>query len=159
VPVDQAKNKGQHQARGQGHGPLGKPRGVKEMNNIQATKLVDVILSGKYNTYKKVTEAVDRTDEVLDELENKLGNVPDQDIDQLSKRVSDELSVDQSAPVEEKISIAMSRLIKEEAYREYFKKMMKRYNVRDIKDLSPAKKKAFFNAVDKNWKSKKERKK
>jgi nitric oxide reductase large subunit len=133
------------------------PKGVKEMNTLQATNLVDTILNGEYGSYKRLAEAADITDFFLDELENKLDNVPDQDINQLSKKVSDELSQDQSAPMEEMIAMSVTRLISEESYRDYFKMMMKKYNISDIGDLSDEKKKVFFNAVDKGWKAKNEK--
>lgn len=42
------------------------------------------------------------------------------------------------------------------AYREYFKKMLKKFGVNSPAELDDNKKKEFFNAVDKGWKGEKE---
>lgn len=158
VPAGQGKGEGQKQQRGQGKGPMGKPKGVEEMDKIkEAIDLVDVILKGNYTKHKKVQEATMETDEVLDEVENKLDNVPDQDLADLHQDVVDELTKDEGVtPVEEKIAVSISRLIKEEDYREFFKKMLKKHNVKNPSELDDEKKKEFFNAVDKEWKAEKE---
>ena len=137
---------------------MGKPKGVEEMDKIkEATDLVDVILKGDYKKHKKVQEAAITTDEVLDEVENKLDSVPDQDLTDLHKDVVDELTKDEGVtPVEEKIAVSISRLIREEDYREFFKKMLKKYNVKNPSELDVEKKKEFFNTVDKEWKAEKE---
>ncbi|HUU87800.1 MAG TPA: hypothetical protein VMX17_08615 [Candidatus Glassbacteria bacterium] len=137
---------------------MGKPKGVEEMDKIkEATDLVDVILKGDYKKHKKVQEAAITTDEVLDEVENKLDSVPDQDLTDLHKDVVDELTKDEGVtPVEEKIAVSISRLIREEDYREFFKKMLKKYNVKNPSELDDEKKKEFFNTVDKEWKAEKE---
>jgi hypothetical protein len=44
----------------------------------------------------------------------------------------------------------------QKAYRAYFEKMLKKWKVKSPKDLDDAKKKKFFEEVDKGWKSKKE---
>ena len=53
----------------------------------EAMDLVDVILVGDYSKYKKVQEADEITDDVLDEVENKIDTVPDQDLQQLHYRL------------------------------------------------------------------------
>jgi len=136
---------------------MGKPKGVEEMDTIkEAMDLVDVILTGDYSTHKKIQEADDATDDVLDEVENKLDNAPDQDLQQLHKDVVDELTKDDVSPLEETIAVSISRLIREEDYREFFKKMMKKHGISNPSELDGEKKKAFFNTVDREWKAKKE---
>lgn len=46
-----------------------------------------------------------------------------------------------------------------EDYKKFFKQMMKSWNINSIEDLSDEKKKKFFSAVDKAWKSDKEKSK
>ena len=138
--------------------PVDQEKGVKKMDKIkEATDLVDVILKGDYDKHKKVEEAVKVSKDVLDEVENKLDNVPDQELADLHSDVVDELTKDEGvSPVEEIIAVSISRLIREEDYRTYFKKMLKKHNVSNPSDLDDAKKKEFFNAVDKGWKAEKE---
>jgi len=137
---------------------MGQPKGVEEMDKIkEASDLVDIILTGDYTHYKKIQEADTTADEVLDEVENKIDTVPDQDLAALQQDVVDELTKDDEVTeVEEQIAISISRLIKEEPYRDFFKGMLKKYNVTNPSDLDGEKKKEFFNAVDKGWKAKKE---
>jgi hypothetical protein len=47
-------------------------------------------------------------------------------------------------------------LIKEEDYREFFKGMLSKWNIKSPTELSDDKKKEFFDQVDKGWKGKKE---
>lgn len=158
--MDQEKGQGQRQARGKEKGPMGKPnkKGVEEMDTIkEALDLVDVILSGDYEQHKVLEHADQETDTVLDEVENKLDAAPDQDLASLHKDVVDELTKDEGVtPMEEQIAVSISRLIREEEYREFFKKMMKKHNISNPSDLDAEKKKAFFNTVDREWKAKKE---
>lgn len=156
--MDQVQGKGQGNARGQGQGPMGKPKGANEMNQHfkEAIDLVDIILTGDYNEYKKFNESLELVDEIIDEVENKIDNVPDQDLQSLYKTVFDELSQDSMTPVEESILSSVKKLIKEEDYREFFKGMLKKWNIKSPTDLEGDKKKEFFSQVDKGWKAKKE---
>lgn len=134
---------------------MGKPRS-KDMNVKEALNLVDVILDGDYREYKKVKTAVLNVDSVLDEIENDIEHTPNQDLKALHQSVVDELTKDELTPTQEAIAISISKLIREEDYRTFFKKMMKSWNIDSIEDLSDEKKKKFFNAVDKAWKADKE---
>jgi hypothetical protein len=136
-------------------GPMGKPRS-KDMNVKEALNLVDIILDGDYSDYKKTKSAILNVDLVLDEIENEIDNVPNQDLKALHQAVVDELTKDEMTPTQEAIAISISKLIREEDYRTFFKKMMKSWNINSIEDLSDEKKKKFFNAVDKAWKADKE---
>lgn len=122
----------------------------------EAMDLVDIILTGDYDQHKKIQEANDTTDDVLDEVENKIDTVPDQDLQQLHSDVVDELTKDDVSPLGETIALSISRLIREEDYREFFKKMLKKHGISNPSELDDEKKKAFFNAVDRQWKAKKE---
>jgi hypothetical protein len=126
------------------------------MNIKEALNLVDIILNGDYTEYKKIKEAIDDVDVVLDEVENEIDNVPDQDLESLHKSVVDQLTKDELTPTQEAIAVSISKLIREEKYRDFFKKMMKNWNIDSIEDLSDEKKKKFFDAVDKAWKADKE---
>lgn len=130
----------------------------------EAIKLVDTILTGDYSSYKIISEV----DSILDEVENQIDTVPDQDLDQLQDDITDELSKDSSdveeekveeykeSTIEENMKQSVRLLVTEEDYRTYFKSMLKKYNINSPSDLDDAKKKDFFNAVDKGWKAKKE---
>jgi len=156
--VDQEKAKGQRQQRGKGKGPMGNPKGAGKMDKIkEAEQLVDVILKGDYGKHKKVKEAEEVVEEVLDEVENKVDHVPDQELADLHQDVVDELTKDEGvSPVEEKIAMSISRLIREEEYREFFKKMLKKHGIKNPSELDDEKKKAFFNTIDREWKAKNE---
>ena len=153
VPVDQEKYKGQKQGRGKGKGPLGKPRRPQE-----AIELVDIILTGDYKEYKIIKDSIELTDQLIDEVENKLDNVPDQNMSELTDDVFEELSGEEGneTPVKESMVNTIRQLIKEEDFRTYFKSMMKKYKITSPAELSDEKKKIFFAAVDRGWKAKKE---
>lgn len=151
VPEDQVKGQGQKQARGQGKGPMGQPKRVEE-----AMDLVDIILDGDYKEYKVLKDSMNLVDNLVDEVENKIDHVPDQDMEALYKIVFDELSTDDMTPVEESMVKATKLLITEEEYREFFKTILKKWNINSPADLEGDKKKQFFDAVDKAWKAKKE---
>lgn len=122
----------------------------------EAIDLVDIILKGNYNQHKKIQEVDQSVDEVLDEVENKIDTTPDQDLQSLHKDVVDELTKHDITPMEESIAISISRLIREEDYREFFKTMLKKYNVSNPSELEGEKKKEFFDKIDREWKAKKE---
>jgi len=127
------------------------------MNAInEALNLVDIILTGKYKDYKTIKEAEEKIDDVLDEVENKIDPETDQDLQSLHSAVVDELTKDELSSDEESIAISISRLIKEEEYREFFKRMLKKYNVSSPSEQSPEKKKEFFHTIERDWKGKKE---
>ena len=47
-------------------------------------------------------------------------------------------------------------LTKEEDYKDFFQKVMKKFGVKSPGELSGDKEKEFYNYIDKNWKGKKE---
>ena len=47
-------------------------------------------------------------------------------------------------------------LTKEEEYKDFFQKVMKKFGVKSPGELSGDKEKEFYNYIDKNWKGKKE---
>lgn len=55
-------------------------------------QLVDEILIGNYSSYQKVNEAYALVDEILDEVENMIDHIPNQNLPELRKTVSDEMS-------------------------------------------------------------------
>ena len=147
---------GQRQSRGQGQGPMGNPKGVTEMDKIkEATELVDVILTGDYKQYKTEKDTLGLVDSLIDEVENKIDTVPNQDLKALYQSVFDELSKDSMTSVEESILYSVRKLLSENAYREFFKTMLKKWNIKSPAELKGDKKKAFFAAVSKEWKAKK----
>ena len=81
IPEEQQKSqgKGRGMARGKGKGPLGFP--TKEEIFMSVDMLVDEILLGDYDTYKKVNEAIDAVDQLL--------NMIQEDIKVVSEKVSD----------------------------------------------------------------------
>jgi len=155
---------------------MGKPPGGVTMSKKveEATNLVDTILTGDYSKYK----ALKVVDNILDEIENKIDNVPDQDIPSLLDDVMDDIAKDEyeedseeieqanaevespmeseTLTIEESMKRAVKLLVTEETYREFFKSMLSKWNIKSPSDLDDSKKKAFFDAVDKEWKAKKE---
>lgn len=153
---------------------MGKPSGGVTMDKKikEAIDLVDTILVGDYFQYK----AMKKADYVLDEIENQLDNVPDQDIPSLLDDLEGEMTEDsydrdedemeqtnaeveapmESISVEESMKKAVRLLVTEETYREFFKGMLKKWNIKSPSDLKDEKKKKFFDAVDKEWKAKNE---
>jgi len=130
------------------------------MDNVkEATNLVDIILDGDYRDYKKIRGVSERVDTIIDELENKLQNAPDQDLSALHKTLYDELTKDSlHSKSEETMGEALEQLLGEnqEEYRAYFKSMMKKWNITSPSQLDTDKRKKFFDAVDKGWKAKNE---
>ena len=66
-----------------------------------------------------------------------------------------QLPVDKITPIEEQM-LESVKLLSEDAYKEFFKKMLNKFGVKTPSELSDEKKKEFFNAVDKGWKATKE---
>jgi hypothetical protein len=147
------------------------------MNKIKEhLDLVDIILDGSYTQYKKLNDV----DTILDEVENAIDHNPNQDMDQLVDDVEDEMSKDSNqrqeeqdeevaasmeTPIpmentelktEDKMKNAIQLLVKEETYREFFKSMLDKWNIKSPSDLDDEKKKEFFDVVDREWKAKKE---
>jgi len=162
VPNDEEKGKGKRQGRGQGKGPMGTPQKVQE-----AFDLLDAILVGDYQVYKTLQEMEDLLDEFLDEVENKIDNIPDQNLPELQQDVEsdiggtdsdepEEAAADEKPQIENILLKTTKRLIKEEEFRTYFKGMMKKWKITSPTQLSDEKKKEFFSAVDKGWNAKKE---
>jgi len=58
--------------------------------------------------------------------------------------------------VSESILSSVRNLLKENEYKEFFKNMLKKWNINSPTELDDSKKKEFFAAVDKEWKAKKE---
>lgn len=123
----------------------------------EATDLVDIILNGNHKMYRKFKMMENTLDNMLEKVENKIDHAPDKekDLEDLHADVVDELTRDDITSVEESIAIAISRLIKEEDYREYFKSMLKKFNVSSPSELDDEKKKHFFAAVSSGWEKKK----
>lgn len=145
---------------------MSKGGGMKKIK--EAHNLVDDILDGNYSVYK----ASKKADKILDEIENNIDTVPDQNLDELLDDIKDEIAEDsynedededddyecEETTIEENMRNSVKLLVTENAYREYFKKMLKKWNVKSPSELNTAKKKEFFNQVDKGWKGKKEKK-
>lgn len=66
-----------------------------------------------------------------------------------------QLPLNEITPIEEQMLTSV-KLLSENDYKEFFKKMLSKYGVKTPSELDDAKKKEFFNAVDKGWKAKKE---
>lgn len=122
----------------------------------KATSLLDIILDGKYNQFKTIVDGVKLLDKHLNEIQNNIDHVPDQDLDELVKDVENEIG-EEEATIEESIKKSMKKLVVNEDYKTVFKGMMKKWNIKSISQLDNQKKKAFFSAVDKAWKSEKEK--
>ena len=54
------------------------------------------------------------------------------------------------------VEAAKKVLTKEEEYKDFFQKVMKKFGVKSPGELSGDKEKEFYNYIDKNWKGKKE---
>lgn len=137
------------------------------MSKKDAEQYVDLILDGKYHLVK---EAEELTDELLDECgetkrecggtdvrvggrdvlhdeeDEKIPDVPEEDISKSKKQIEDEL-------IEQ-----IENIINESKYQEIFRAKMKEYGIKSPSELSKEEKKKFFNDVDKAWKSKEEKK-
>jgi len=172
MPPDHFKGKGKGMHKGQGEGPIGQP--TKEAN-----ELVDVAFDEGFEIFGKLVKAQKKLDQLLDcmmgggpfnkgiadpeseeEYEdaydalpndgekvgpNDISHVPDQDGNALYKAIRRQLG-------EWKMLNEDGR----EAYKKYFDGMLKKFGVSSPAQLDDEKKKAFFNAVDKGWKTKKE---
>jgi len=115
-----------------------------------AEQFVDLILDGKY---KEVKESDKKLDEILSELKTGPGgHVPDGSGpygrgEGPGKGKGDGSGMEKE---EEKVEEGSN------AYQEYFKSMLKKWGIKSPASLDDAKKKQFFDAVSKGWKSKKE---
>jgi len=151
-PIDKVKGQGQRQARGKGKGPMGQPKSIEE-----AFELVDFILTGKYSKQKQIKEIDTKTDKVLDEIENKISVGPekDEELKKIHSDIVDELTKDNVSELDQDIAISISKMIREEEYREFFKSMMQQYNISSPSELDDEKKREFFTSIKNNWAKKK----
>ena len=118
----------------------------------EALELVDLILDSVYQEYNKVNTQVDLS---FNELENQIDSQTNQDLETLQATVSDEISKDKSdIDIKETITTSIKRLIKEEEYRAFFKRMLKKHNISSPAELSKEKKKEFFKTIEKEWREK-----
>lgn len=93
----------------------------------------------------------------LVEIENELKNYPTQDGPNLVKRVRDELSVDDlNREEEDSEDVNVTEGSKAE-YHAFFNKMLQKFGVQNVSELSKENRKKFFNSIDKHWKGKDEK--
>lgn len=120
--------------------------------------LVDMIITNpeKYKKFKSFAGTVKTVDHILDNLENEVDHVPAQlSGEEQHKQIEDEMSKDEA---QKQMEEAINNLLGEEntAYQKFFKAQLKKWGVNSPSELEGDKKKAFFNAIDKAWKGKKE---
>lgn len=82
-------------------------------------------------------------------LENDINTVPNQNADELYDDIKDEM-------LGEMIDNVLKEEERGEEYKKYFDSMLSKYGVSSIGELDEEKKKEFFTAVNKGWKSKEE---
>lgn len=156
---------------------MGKPtKEEKTMDKVkEATKLVDDAFDNpsEFKKAGQINEAYILTDKILEscgpshnkkkkeveEVENKIDHVPEQEPYEHLKDVRDEMSKDNNMALESAVSIIDMFMQEKEMtrYQKFFKKMLKNWGVKSPAELPKEKKKKFFNAVDKAWKSEKEK--
>ena len=96
---------------------------------------------GKYGSFKEVTGKVD---EILEKAGPPAKKDKDEEMEECGKM----------REIREEV---IENLIGEQSeYQAYFKSMLKKWGVKGPAQLPPDKRKAFFNAVSKGWKSKKQ---
>lgn len=170
------KLQGKNLGRGQGEGPMGKP--FKE-----ASDLVDLAFDEGFETFVKFSKASKKANKILDLIQNECGcgcgdgeghmgmhdeegeedqyedaydamdhvgpndidAVPDQDGEKVYASIRRQLG-----------EIRLLNRESKEEYRKFFQSMLNKYGVDSPSQLDDAKKKEFFNAVDRGWKTKKE---
>lgn len=109
------------------------------MSKTKVEQLVDTILDGSYGSLKK--EVTEKVDEVLEKVGPPAKKDKDEDMEECGK-------------VREEV---IENLISEKGeYQAYFKSMLTKWGVKSPAQLPPEKRKAFFNALSKGWKSKKQ---
>ena len=141
----------------------------KEMDKVkEATGLVDTVFDdpAEFKKANAIREADGMVDTILDdcgkehgveEVENKIENAPIEDPEEEVERVKDDIAGDESA-MESAVNVIdnMLKLNETTAYQKFFQAKLKAMGVNSPAELPADKKKAFFNAVDKGWKAKKE---
>jgi len=96
------------------------------------------------DTYDDMGEEEPAENEDPKKVQNKLNNVPDQSLIAMRNALRKEFG---GKPTMES----------SDAYKKHFRRMMKKWGIKDPADLgSDAKKKEFFNAVDRSWKAENE---
>lgn len=175
------KQKGKRQARGQGKGPMGKPTKeqddeidakaqlpydhpkkksfvkeppVVDKGDIDMKKVKEVLK--QFNAYYGLNEAEKIIDEMcgrkhVEEIENDIDHIPEEDpekhIDMIKKDIAETRELVGSALIE--------FMLGENEYKEYFKKMLKKWGVNSPAELPKDKRKQFFNAIEVGWKGEK----
>ena len=105
----------------------------------EVEQLVDTIIDGSHGSLKK--EVTEKVDEVLEKAGPPAKKDEDDEMEECGK-------------VREEV---IENLISEQnPYQAYFKSMLAKWGVKSPAQLPPDKRKAFFTAVSKGWKSKKQ---
>jgi hypothetical protein len=186
VPEDEAKRQGRRQGRGQGSGPMGKPmKEANDLVDIAFDEGFEIFAKA-VKTYKKVDQILDALDECgmgmpghggmmgggrmnkgiadiepeesEEEYETDYTALPndagENDIDHVPNQYGPALYAQIVKQLGEIKNMSEGD---REAYKAYFDGMLKKFGVSSPAQLDGAKKKQFFNAVDKGWKAKKEK--
>jgi len=144
----------------------------KEMNKVkEANDLVDVVFDNpdEFKRANMVKEADGLVDIILDscgkkhgveEVENKIENAPTDNPEEEAERVKDDIAgePDEESAMESAVNVIdnMLKLNELTAYQKFFQSKLKAMGVKSPAQLSPDKKKEFFNSIDKGWKAEKE---
>jgi len=167
VPEGQQKGKGQ--ARGQGEGPMGTPKKEgKIMNKVkEATKLVDTVFDNpsEFKIINRVNEANKLVDNILEncgkdhsveEVENQLQNAPDENPEEEADKLRNDIGGEDEAVegATEMIDMYIQREAMN-AYQKFVQSKLKAAGVKSPAQMDPAKRKAFFSNLSKEWKAKK----
>ena len=144
------------------------------MSNVKlAEEMIDMILDENFATFGKIKAAEQKLHKLLD-----MCGMPHEndmmDDEMADDQMEDDMMDDASDPndighVPNQDGMALYQSIRKQlgewkqmneddksAYKKYFDSMLKKYGVTSPAQLDNAKKKAFFDAVDKGWKGKKE---
>jgi hypothetical protein len=100
-------------------------------------------------TQEASDEEYNLSDKEKNELDEYPKDTPAEELDAVKKDIGEAVEFD--------IAHMIVDLKLNEDYKEHFRAMMKKHGVKNIADLSPEKKKAFFRAVDASWKAKDEK--
>jgi hypothetical protein len=127
------------------------PRDVDEEEEEMTTleQMIDLYIDKLKMTQEASDEEYNLSDKEKNELDEYPKDTPAEELDAVKKDIGEAVEFD--------IAHMIVDLKLNEDYKEHFRAMMKKHGVKNIADLSPEKKKAFFRAVDASWKAKDEK--
>ena len=145
IPNEERPGKGKHF--GKGKGPIGIPKQEQEIEQA-----VDEVFDGGFDKFGRSLSVERQVDEILDKFSAPINTVKKGDVVNVKVSPTMQGGVDVRISESEVIDI-MVDILESEDYKAYFRAKLRDAGYDSPADIPDDKKKEFFKAVDRGWKS------